>query len=294
MVLRKLGALSGMVGRLLAMVVLVVGGLQGCASLSKGPADTGAGRTIWKVREQFVEVVPQERGVGTANDHPVSVSPAELRRYLASVAVLLPGAGAPVPLLSDTELKVLEDAGLKGLSQAAPDEDVTFAVYGYHPALQGFLKQTKVTTGRMFYQEGRLNLIFGIVQREVLDTEDRRLNPFVPGSRLTPSILDGRITAVAGGVPFTLKRPDWLVFAPAGSVPPPAEPTKSRPEAVAPVVAPAAPVAPVPEAPKRVDRPAGQTRSLEERLMLLNELKQKGLITEEEYRAKRTRILDEL
>jgi hypothetical protein len=43
-----------------------------------------------------------------------------------------------------------------------------------------------------------------------------------------------------------------------------------------------------------VDRPANQPRSLEERLILLNDLKQKGLVTDEEYRAKRLRILDEI
>ena len=40
--------------------------------------------------------------------------------------------------------------------------------------------------------------------------------------------------------------------------------------------------------------PGKQGRTVEERLMLLNDLKNKKLITDEEYRAKRQEILNEL
>ena len=278
---------GGVAERLLLVAVCLAGCLAGYVTVTAGIAEAGQGRTIWKSREQFVDVVPREReGSGSAvNEHPASVYPLELRRFLSSVA--LSREGDETPLFSEAELKVLESAGVKGLRQAGPDEDVTFAVFGYHTALQGFLKETKVTTGRMFYQDGKLNLILGIVQREVMDNEDRRLNPFVPGSRLKQADLAGRITAAAG----TTKRSDWLVFSPYSDAPPVVEGAQSRPEPDAPVVVPAVPPQ---ETPKRVDRPANQPRSLEERLILLNDLKQKGLITDEEYRAKRLRILDEI
>lgn len=285
-------SVGGVAVRLLVAAVFVAGFLlAGCASVAIGTAEAGSGRTVWKSREQFVDVVPREpEGSGSAvNEHPASVSPLELRRLLSSVA--LSREGDETSLFSETELKVLESAGVKGLRQAGPDEDVTFAVFGYHTALQGFLKETRVTTGRMFYQDGKLNLILGIAQREVMDNEDRRLNPFVPGSRLKQADLAGRITAAAGGVPFTMKRPDWLVFSPYSDSPPVVEAVQPRPESAAPVAVPAT----QPQEPsKRVDRPTNQTRSPEERLILLNDLKQKGLITDEEYRAKRLRILDEI
>lgn len=285
-------SMNGAAGRLLVAVLFVAGCLAGCASVRGGVAETGSVKTIWKVREQSVQVVPREReggGAAVANDHPASVSPAEIRGLLATVG--LSRQGIETPLFSDTELKVLEDAAATGLRQAGPDEDVTFAVYGYHAALQGFLKETKITTGRMFYQAGKLNLILGIVQRDVMETEDRRLNPFVPGSRLKQSDLDGRIKVLNGGAPFTMKRADWLVF---DRYRVPTSVVETVHPVSSPAVPPAKPVAPVQEIPKRVERSADQSRSLEDRLILLNDLKQKGLITDEEYRSKRLRILDEL
>ena len=285
-------SMNGAAGRLLVAVLFVAGCLAGCASVRGGTAETGSVKTIWKVREQSVQVVPREReggGTAVANDHPASVSPAEVRGLLASVG--LSRQGNEAPLFSDTELKILEDAAVTGLRQAGPDEDVTFAVYGYHAALQGFLKETKVTTGRMFFQDGKLNLILGIVQRDVMDTEDRRLNPFVPGSRLKQSDLDGGIKVLNGGVPFTMKRADWLVFDRYIAPKPVSETVQPIPS---PAVPAATPPAPAQEKAKRVERPTAQGKSLEERLILLNDLKQKGLITDEEYRSKRLRILDEL
>ena len=49
----------------------------------------------------------------------------------------------------------------RALSQAGPNEDVTFVVVGQRKAVYGLAKQRKVTTGRVFYREGKLNIIFG-------------------------------------------------------------------------------------------------------------------------------------
>jgi hypothetical protein len=156
----------------------------------------------------------------------------------------------------------------------------------------GLGKEPKVTTGRIFIQEGRLNLILGIVQRDVNEYEDRRLYPLVPGSRLKQAAVASRITSMPGGVPFSMKRNDWLVFARAGSTQPI---ETSRPETPLPVSRESADQTPRPREPqKAIERPAGRPGSIEERLMILNELRNKGLITEEEYRTKRLEILNEL
>lgn len=272
-----------MTGRLLAMALCVAGCLAGCATLQSGAGDGGAARSVWTAREQFVKVVPRERGESpdAANDHPAALSPAALRRLLVSPRISGGGEGA-TSLFTDGELKVLEDAVATGLRQAGPDEEVTFAVFGYHPALMGLAREAKVTTGRIFLRDGRLNLILGIVHREVSDHEDRRLYPFVPGSRLKPSALAVRIVPAPDGAPFTLKRSDWLIFDPAASV----SAVEAAPAALATM-----PSARPPESPRTDERP---DRSIAQRLMILNDLRSRQLITEDEYRAKRREILDAL
>lgn len=273
----RMGSAGVVMGRLLAFAAFAVGCLAGCGTMKPAGDDAGAVRTIWKARDQFVTVVSRERGGGipdVANDHPVTITPAGIRKALASVRVIAKGEEAPAPLFTETELKVLEDAVSAGLRQAGPDEDLAFAVIGYHQTLFGLAKEPKVTSGRIFSQEGRLNLILGIVHRDVGESDDRRLSPLVPGSRMKPSAIAGRIMPTPGGLQFSMKREDWLVFSPAGEGAGTAPPT--------------------PEPQRAGEGPAGTLKTIEERLLILNDLRDKKLISEEEYRAKRREILDEL
>ncbi|KAF0215446.1 MAG: hypothetical protein FD174_4113 [Geobacteraceae bacterium] len=277
----KRWGLSGRASGLVTMALLLT--LAGCATVGSGSGPAVEGRTIWKVRDQHVSIVPQERAAGlavAANDQPVDLPAGELHRLLAAVRVLPRGASAPLPLFTETELQVLEDAAASGLRQAGPTEEVVFAVFGYHQALYGLAKEQKVTTGRLFYQGGTLNLLLGTIQRDVNDREDRRLYPFQPGSRQGTAELGGRVMPADGEAGFTLKRDDWLTFAVGSGTAAPA------------TVAPAAttPAPPPPTAGPAKKSPKG----IEERLLLLNELKGKQLITEDEYRAKRREILNEL
>lgn len=293
----KLGSACVVMGRLLAVAAFAAGCLAGCGTMKPAGDDAGAVRTIWKAREQFVTVVSRERGGGipdVANDHPVTVTPAGIRKALASVRVLAKGEETPAPLFTETELKVLEDAVSAGLRQAGPDDDLTFAVIGYHPTLFGLAKEPKVTAGRIFSQEGRLNLILGVVHRDVGESEDRRLSPLVPGSRLKPSAIAGRIMPTPGGVQFSMKREDWLVFSPAGASAPTVE-DAPRTEPVVPAAGEGGGTAPrTPEPQRAGERPASLLKTIEERLLILNDLRDKKLISEEEYRAKRREILGEL
>lgn len=298
----KQRGLLGRVIRLASRALLLTGCLAGCATIGSGGIPTSKERTIWQVREQFVSIVPQERGTDqavAANDHPVDIPADEFHRLLASVQVVPQGASAPVPLFTETELLILKDAATSGLRQANPTEEVVFAVFGYYQALLGLAKEQKVTTGRLFYQGGKLNLILGLLHRDVMDREDRRLNPFLPGSRLKVANLGARVVPAPAEVDFTPKRSDWLTFAigkdetapapvaPAPTAAPPAPQQTRQPPVVAPVSTPApspATAGPAKKSPKGV----------EERLLLLNELKGKKLITEDEYRIKRQEILNEL
>jgi len=167
---------------------------------------------------------------------------------------------------------------VEGLRKAARDEDVTFAIIGLHKSAIGLAKSPKVTTGRLFYQGGRFNIIFGLVQNDFNERADRRLSPFTPGSR--QKVAEGEWTLLphTGQSGYKQVRRDWVTFSE---------------EWQTPVVQ--TPVA-VKNIPSTKSAPAQNkdTHTPAERLITLKELQEKGLISEEEYKTKRLEILNGL
>jgi hypothetical protein len=269
---------------IIALVVMSAG-VAGCATTK--PEETRE-RTLWQVRDQYVKIEKQDRQAGItvpANLHPANVSADRVRDMLESIEVRFPEDKVG-RLFNEEELTVLSENIHVGLGLARPDEDITFAIIGHYPVLLG-LKERMVTTGRVFCRDGELDIIFGDVHRIVREFEDRRLYPLLPGSRSAAPPREWRLAVKPGGETFTLTRPDWVTFSLAAQPPPvpaPAPPVGESTGAekkAAPAVSPAKPAA------------VGK-KSAEERLMILNELHDKKLITDEEYRAKRLEILNEL
>lgn len=257
-----------------------------CAFLVFSPVcDAADARKLWQSRDQFVALERQDSPAGVAallNDHPVEIAPDRLTAMLASITLQSPDSKTPEQLITAESLEVLAPELLAGLRKAAPGEDVTFAVIGLHRSLYGFAKSPKVTTGRAFYQGGRLNVIFGFAQKDVNEREDRRLAPFTPGSRQKALEGEWQLLPQQGRNDFTLVRKDWVAFndkwLPAAAKTPTVE-----------MSSPAVQAAPVPPQP---GKPGNDPRKPAERLTTLNELKEKGLISEEEFRNKRTEILN--
>lgn len=260
---------------------------------------------IWLSRDQFVVLERQDQtpsgAQAPANDHPVELAMDRLTSLLASIDVRAAAGDKPVPLLTAASIQTLAPYLQQGLYQASPADDVTFAIIGLHEALFGFAKSPKVTTGRVFYKDGALNLIIGLAQQDVNERDDRRLSPFTPGSRAKPSAGEWTLLPRAGQTVVSLVRKDWLRFAadrqlPGSAASPATEPT------VAPVVpapmpmsspAPVAPTAPAPAAVSVAKQPV-DNRGSADRLSVLKDLRDKGLISEEEYRSKRMEILNAL
>lgn len=258
------------------LAILFCGLLAGCAT---GTAATD--RTVWQLRDQYVKVEKQDPVAGAqaiANTHPATVTVDRLRAILDDLLLRAPGEKG-LGLFNDDELDVLSEQLQAGLQSAGPGEDVTFAVIGQYRALMG-LKQRMVTTGRVFAGNGELNIIFGNLHRPLRDNEDRRLLPFLPGRRSTTASNEGMLAAKPGGEPFSLKRSDWVVFPLDGPTTPPVAPVAIHTEN--------APTA------KEAKPPARGKASLAERLATLNDLHDKKLISDEEYRLKRLDILNEL
>ena len=268
---------------MLPLMVLV----SGCAT-----ARSSKESVIWTSRGQFVTVVEREGLPAAPNQQPVTISGSRLRAELAALQIKLPDNPKAVPLFGAAELENLGEQIPAGLQKAGPYQELVFAVLGEKDYLKGMYHKDVVTTGRVFYQNNRLNLILGLA-REMVVEKDRRLQPFTPGSRLQPATLPGPVVTSSAAVAFQAGRPDWITMALPGGEAEPAVPQvvpQAMPQAVPPAlirsekeIAPAAPPA--------AAKPA---RSIEERLRILGDLKAKGLITEEEFRAKRESILREL
>lgn len=224
---------------------------------------------LWQSREQFVALEPREdkaTGPAERNSHPSDLTINQITALLAAVQFTAGKNASAEPLFTVQALDTLAPQLVLALQRATPEEDLTFAIISLHKALMGLAKEPRVTTGRLFIRDGRLNLIVGLAQRDVNEREDRRLAPFSPGSRQITA--DGEWSLQTPSQPpgYTLVRRDWITVA-----------TDWRTST------------PVDSSPK-----IKPLRSPAERLSTLIDLKSKGLITDEEYHSKRQQILNEL
>ncbi|NVO00535.1 MAG: SHOCT domain-containing protein [Geobacteraceae bacterium] len=232
---------------------------------------------IWQSSDQFVALEQQDSpstNTVAPNDHPATVTSETISAMLSSLEIRATDSDKPEPLFTAVAVQSIAPQILQGLRQASPTEDVTFAVIGLHNTSYGFVKSHKVTTGRVYYQAGRLNILIGQAQKEVNDRDDRRLAPFTPGSRHKTSEGDWQLLPQPGQKGFSLQRKDWAAFS-----------TEWQPPAAVQSVSPQQSIPAGLIAPARQPSPA-------DRLIVLKELKEKGLISEEEYRSKRQEILN--
>jgi len=288
------------------------------------------GRAVFEGRDQYVRVVPQDElpggGQPPPNDHPVRVEPAELADVLAAITLwkeggLFDGADQELKLFTGAQASFLGRNLAKGLAEARPGEDVTFAVVGLVEAFV-VAKDKRSTAGRVFYRDGKLNLIIGDMHRgysygKELDASgveqgvDRRIYPHVVGRRAKAKSLPARMMTLEG---MSLReqgggrRGDWLVIDLAVAVA--AAKREALPEGVAEeqqrLKEEAAKLAverrqmreEMARLRKRVEEMGesggGSVESLEERLAKLDALRSKQLITDDEYREKRSEILNDI
>lgn len=237
-------------------------------------------KTLWQSRDQFVALEPQDSlsaGPAAPNDHPVRLTSDRLTAFLASLEIRTADGDKPEPLFTGASVQNIAPYLLQGLIEASSTEDVTFAVIGLHDTLYGLAKASKVTTGRVFYKAGQLNIIIGLAQQEVRDREDRRLFPFTPGSRQKALKGEWQIISQPVQQGSSLNRKDWVVFNDAWQAPVAEQGLAATPAASA-----------------QPGMRSNDTRTPAERLTTLKDLREKSLISEEEYQTKRGQILDGL
>jgi len=252
---------------------------SGCSGVAPGTE-----RPCFSCDEQrLVRIVPLTQGVAEKRllHHPLVLQRQEWESLLRRVKVrsvhrpLLGAAyqGDTEPAFTDEEVGYLGEALQRAFEQVSLQEQVVFALA--RPSQAGL---DQVTSGAWFAEEGGIHLrlancrvavtmpsIRKQIWRDPLFAQAGAFYEFVPGDgqSLTRSSRDGRN-------PFR-SDPDELVIEyqlATGARP---DPVSSEPSAQ-----------PVPP------------RSLEEQLSLLKRLREQGLITEDDYRAKKQQLLDRL
>ncbi len=302
-----------------------------CAATAWAATEAPRGAVVlWSGDDQWVRIEPQDDPAALPNDHPAQLGTEAITTALGALQVRLVDADAGTEtqraVFTREELGKLAPQVASGLATAGPRQDVTFSTIGSHAlAAGGLMKDPGVNAGRVFYEGGKLNVIFGELQSNYRkrNVYGQRSEDFIP-RRQGPR---GKATkqkwtlAAPPGVEFHATsdggiRNDWVTIdaaiagsqkmaAPQPSEAPPRQ-AASAPVATAPVPSPPAGVAtpvPVPDAatataPAAATEPASKTGTsnadLEQRLQKLKELKEKGLISEEAYQAKMQELLSEL
>ncbi|MBB5017248.1 hypothetical protein HNQ59_000510 [Chitinivorax tropicus] len=231
------------------------------------------------------------------NQHPVQISAEQLKATLADIE-LKTGDSKSLPLFTEDELTVLSAPISYGFSKASPGQDITFMTTDRHGAL-GLLAPKLGTSGRMFIKDNRLHVIIGDAhveyQAQYRMTGFKR--NFSMGDRQTASKVTLQLNRQAQSVGSQQVRNDWVALSlqqPTATVQTtantvaPNPPNSANGKAPQPVVVSTPVVAPSPTITPR------ENRSVEDRLRSLQSLRDKNLISDDEYRQKRIDILKDL
>lgn len=258
----------------------ILNSLFGKSNDNQAPANSD---TLFKDSEfDYVKLVPAD---GSGNQQPATVD-VEIVRATLKLVELQDGKHRR-PLFTDEERATLGDAFSRGFARAGASQDIVFLSSDRHGAL-GLLAPKLGTSGRAFIRDGMLNLIVGDAHVEYQSQYrmTKYMYPFQLGERGKASKVQLKLANGAEGAGAHQQRSDWVALPlTAAAVPVPAV----RP-AAAPVANTAAPAAAAPMAmPMMRD-----SRSVEERLRTLQGLRDKGLVTDDEYRQKRIDILKDL
>jgi hypothetical protein len=242
---------------------------------------------IWSRQDEFVRIERQDDANTPGNEHPVQLAPGEIAAVLSLLRVHATEEADPVPVFSSQEVALLGETLSQGLARAEPGEDISFTTIGSHRAGR-VVGRRLVNTGRVFYRDGRLNVLFGEVhgeyrKRNLYGQRDQDYRPRRHASRTTPAGAAWRLESAPGvdrPVQAGRERPDWLSI----------DVGRVLASADAPVQAPHGRAAP--------EEPVAATEAhpgtVEARLAALKDLYDKGLIPDEIYHSRVEAILDEL
>jgi hypothetical protein len=264
------------------------------ASRTQDTASSKNQRT-WRIREfSGIELVPREPG-SSENQQPASgVNTNALKQRLAAIQYTV--SGTPRALFAEDEAADIAQPLAQALGRAGPGDDILLLSSSRRDG--GILSSPKAVTARIFVQGGNLQLIVHDARNDFYDNYRGTYQPpkFGYGSR--KDVGTAVLSSTDGA---TVQRADWLsipistLIAPVAGAAPAA--VQAAPVMAAPAPAAAQPApAPLPPPaaaapPPRQPLDAAGSQDIERRLETLKRLREKNLITEEEYQQKRKEIL---
>lgn len=218
---------------------------------------------------------------GNRNSHPIKLAADQLSAALSRVRARSGETNEIIDLFSEKNREEAAELLAKELRRIDSDQElhlVSFRKVG--TILSG---SRNASGARVFIDNGRLNLIFG--QIDLFYSEFRDPDRPVPpmGSRKRAASLKGRIIP-AEGVTFVDGRNDWVALELVRVV--------SPPPGIAPAAMGGSGPPPGGKSPQVATQP--RERSIEERFQILKNLRDKNLITEQDYVDKKREILDSL
>jgi hypothetical protein len=281
---------------------------------------------LWKSGFHFVVKYDQQDSDKLGkNDHPVELNDSTISNALQALRYenksLLTGEVEILPVFTANQVEILSKQLAKGLKDASPEQDIVF-VLGNDGRKLLILTDKTFIAGRAFYKDDRLNIILGDFDRSrneafeaVYDPSGNEQIPYTfnygyrskTNSGFSKNIINipGVQTKVIGNAP----RQNWFVIdvneAAAATI------ARNKREEQG--------ITGNTEAMQRETEKMAQERrqlrlemakmrkemeeggavspgglSIEERLVRLEQLKDKGLITEDEYQAKRKEVLEDI
>lgn len=259
---------------------------------------------IWRESDDYIRV----EAASASNQHPVTFSAEQLTKLLGRFQKVERNQ-KPSAYFSEEEIQRIAVAATGLFASADSKTEVVFAS-SYRPG--GFILQPRLlNTGRLFVENGRLNLLIGMCAALPEDPalQDKiRFKELDQGSRsaqaqgLRCQLVD------ADGAQRVNNRPDWLrldINVALSTAQQPKLPTSSAPaltfgqttEPAKPIAAPipvAVPATAAPSQPAARPTLAFPPSDAEERLTTLKRLHSKGLISDAEYDQKRAEVLKSL
>ena len=274
---------------------------------------------MWQAGQQYVRLEAREASAQGPHDHPVELRAGDLVALLQALqarqarGILRFASKEPVPLFTTQMAGLLAGKLAEGLAAASPEQELTFIVVGLYRGklLAG---DQRAVGGRVFYRQGRLHLILGDVLRSLyygperdirgFETEvDRRMYPLYAGSRDRAGSKGWELLIGEGMALHDDGRRDWVEI----DLPVVMGILRQQQAEEEPAIGADVPAADAASLREQMRRQrvelarkrkrmgeANQVGTVEERLKILESLRDQGLVTEEEYRVKREAILDSL